>query len=428
MPKRPCSISLTSDERTILCADKFGDVYSLPLFGISYESLAKEPLQEKPDAPKPYVPAATSKTVHTRKNREALRNQQNPNLQKAEKRVVHFDHQLLLGHVSLLTNVACATITDKASPSARSRTYILTADRDEHIRVSRGIPQAHIIEQYCLGHTEFVSKLCIPSWNSQLLVSGGGDDFILVWDWVTGTIRQKVDIKCHVDALRIQYAVTMEQFRDTEKALLDEGDKNVAVSGIWALKTSAESCEPQGVLLVTCEGYVFYSHRAQRLHIYVPSRLPAILTFSIDLKANLNFLAFEMLPGNIIDVTPLVNEPSIVYSMDNVHEAFSTRTVASDQKQESRPLLGAFKPPAPKHPESATELYSDAERADEGGEISRRTFPEQANPPYPYLGNALAVMNQHAKTQEPTTNPAKDNSLTDLLYNLENLRKRNQED
>ena len=30
MPKRPCAIQISPDNTTIICGDKFGDVYSLP--------------------------------------------------------------------------------------------------------------------------------------------------------------------------------------------------------------------------------------------------------------------------------------------------------------------------------------------------------------------------------------------------------------
>lgn len=56
------------------------------------------------------------------------------------------DESLLLGHVSLLT-------TFLLSPDEK---YIITADRDEHIRVS-WYPQAYTIEQFCLGHEKCVS-------------------------------------------------------------------------------------------------------------------------------------------------------------------------------------------------------------------------------------------------------------------------------
>ena len=39
MPKRPCAVALTPDESTLLCADKFGDIYSLPLMGQTRDSI-----------------------------------------------------------------------------------------------------------------------------------------------------------------------------------------------------------------------------------------------------------------------------------------------------------------------------------------------------------------------------------------------------
>lgn len=52
---------------------------------------------------------------------------------------------LVLGHASLLTAFLL-------SPNER---FIVTADRDEHIRVS-WFPQGYSIEMYCLGHTRYV--------------------------------------------------------------------------------------------------------------------------------------------------------------------------------------------------------------------------------------------------------------------------------
>lgn len=209
MPKRPCAIVLTPDDSTILCADKFGDVYSLPLLGQTNESSTTNRAanddsttrnEQGPQAS--FVPSATSLTVHTKGNREALRQQQKVTNPKPEKRSLNFDQQLQLGHVSLLTDVACASRTFSSS---KRHEYILTSDRDEHIRVSRGIPQSHIVEGYCLGHSEFVSKLCIPPSYPHLLISGGGDDYLLVWDWLSGSIRQKTDLKGRVEAFRRQY-------------------------------------------------------------------------------------------------------------------------------------------------------------------------------------------------------------------------------
>ena len=48
---------------------------------------------------------------------------------------------LVLGHTSLLT----------AFLLSPEETHIITADRDEHIRVSQ-FPQGYTIESFCLGH------------------------------------------------------------------------------------------------------------------------------------------------------------------------------------------------------------------------------------------------------------------------------------
>jgi WD40 repeat protein len=49
----------------------------------------------------------------------------------------------IVGHVSMVTDMVLSA-DDK---------YVITADRDEHIRVSR-FPNGYNIESFCLGHTE----------------------------------------------------------------------------------------------------------------------------------------------------------------------------------------------------------------------------------------------------------------------------------
>ena len=69
MPKRPSAIEISSDSQ-IICGDKFGDVYSLPLIQDA-SWVAQKP------APKARnKPAANELTVHSQRNLEALRDQQ----------------------------------------------------------------------------------------------------------------------------------------------------------------------------------------------------------------------------------------------------------------------------------------------------------------------------------------------------------------
>lgn len=268
MPKKPYSVLFTPDEKTILCGDKSGDVYSLPVIVSTHKinETGRGSREEPKITSKPFVPAASPQTVHTQRNLEALRMQQRLTNQVAKKKTLQFTHRLLLGHVSLLTDLACVTLYDRTSPEISKRTYIITSDRDEHIRVSRSIPQTHIIEAYCLGHSEFVSKLCVPPWNCKLLISGGGDDFLLIWDWLSGKARQKVDLRDPVDSFK--QSVAPPNSNSNAKRVsphIDElppegGDREnrIAVSGLWALRNSHATSEGAGdLIIVNCEGSVY---------------------------------------------------------------------------------------------------------------------------------------------------------------------------
>lgn len=262
MPKRPCAIVVTPDDSIILCADKFGDVYGLPLIdptldeSSTHRNLDHGSKSKSGKAPQyPFVPSATSFNVHTKGNREALRQQQNTVSTKAEKKSLNFTHDLLLGHVSLLTDVACAKMY---SSSGIVRDYILTSDRDEHIRVSRGIPQAHLVEGYCLGHTEFISKLCVPPKHPHLLISGGGDDYLLVWEWHSQRIRQRVDLKSHVDVIWQRY-LTLTNLepatKHQEHTPAERVVEKIAITKIMAVgSTSTSPNSTPDNILVTCEG------------------------------------------------------------------------------------------------------------------------------------------------------------------------------
>nr|CAD2124860.1 unnamed protein product [Meloidogyne enterolobii] len=75
----------------------------------------------------------------------------------------------LLGHFSMLLDFCI-------SPNGK---FVLTADRDEKIRISR-FPQAYVIEGFCFGHSSFVKSIAFYGDNK--LISGGGDSIIYVWD------------------------------------------------------------------------------------------------------------------------------------------------------------------------------------------------------------------------------------------------------
>lgn len=253
MPKKPCAITLTPDEKTILCGDKFGDVYALPL----HPAEANNDLAQQPDSVKyaietqesqicTFTPSANARTVHTLRNQKTLQHQLSSATKKLPPKAPGFKHQLLLGHVSLLTDIACVAIPTEEASQYHVRNYIITADRDEHIRVSRGMPQAHIIEGFCLGHTQFVSKVRVLPWNSRCLVSGGGDSHLLVWDWLAGRILHKVNLRNLVTDYFNHHHASPELL----------GHTGIAVSELRSTQTRTATGELRGYLIVAMEGYV----------------------------------------------------------------------------------------------------------------------------------------------------------------------------
>lgn len=135
-PKRPSAVDVTYDNSTLILADKFGDVYAVPM-DQSTDLTVKD----------------TSRPI--------------------------------LGHVSMLVDLVVAREGNSQ--------FIITADRDEHIRVSR-YPQSYVIERWLFAHKEFVSKLCLIPCAPYLLLSGGGDEFLCLWNWSTGELLEKISL------------------------------------------------------------------------------------------------------------------------------------------------------------------------------------------------------------------------------------------
>ncbi|XP_061782254.1 tRNA (guanine-N(7)-)-methyltransferase non-catalytic subunit wdr4 [Nerophis lumbriciformis] len=94
------------------------------------------------------------------------------------------DGELKMGHLSMVLAVTMS-LNDK---------YIITADRDEKIRVSH-LRSPYNIQSFCLGHQQFVSSLVVPSSHPNWLLSGSGDGTMKLWEYTSGKKLHSWDLK-----------------------------------------------------------------------------------------------------------------------------------------------------------------------------------------------------------------------------------------
>uniref|UniRef100_A0A6P7GVA3 tRNA (Guanine-N(7)-)-methyltransferase non-catalytic subunit wuho n=1 Tax=Diabrotica virgifera virgifera TaxID=50390 RepID=A0A6P7GVA3_DIAVI len=92
---------------------------------------------------------------------------------------------MLLGHLSVVLDILIS----------KCGKYIITSDRDEKIRVSH-FPNCYNIVSYCLGHTEFVTKIDIID---NTLVSASGDGTIRFWDFMNGKQLALIDTNSYIE-------------------------------------------------------------------------------------------------------------------------------------------------------------------------------------------------------------------------------------
>ncbi|KAL3699281.1 hypothetical protein R1sor_017303 [Riccia sorocarpa] len=251
IPKKVTSVTFSKDSKWVLFADKFGAVYTIPTV---VKEEKDEPIQ-------------------------------------------------LLGH-------CCSIITDLEVSSQGK--YIVTSDRDFKIRVSvfpadplKGAPE---IWSYCLGHTSFVTCTAFVGprnpGGQQLLVSGGGDSTVRLWDYVKGKMLHVFDT-AQLEALRDEetpddaaraviglsvspdgsvVAVLLERFSGVLLLVYDDLDKTLkhhqcivlsehvfptslafdVTSRLWIVAGAAESFE-SGDQLVTPEEAAAAEDRAQMI-------------------------------------------------------------------------------------------------------------------------------------------------------------------
>ncbi|KAK5099862.1 tRNA (guanine-N(7)-)-methyltransferase non-catalytic subunit trm82 [Lithohypha guttulata] len=385
MPKKSCAIILSPDEQIILTADKFGDVYSLPLH-------PRADYQRKVEQPQPdglFEPSASALTVHTKRNLDALKQQQKQKQKQGRKEGPDFEHKLLLGHVSLLTDLVVA----QGSVGGKLRPFILTADRDEHIRVSRGMPQTHVIHAFCLGHTEFISKLCIVPWAPEVLVAGNGEPSLCVYDWQSGCQMSRFDLRDNLRGEIDTIATTGTQSRE-----------KLCVSGIWPVTVSyAQSNTTASSLLVALEG------------------LPVLFGFQMS-GFELRHIQTVVLDGNVLDVVQTAQE-EVLISIDTIHASGSCKEFRPGDTLDTA-RIDTFTATTTEHTDNGNSRIDEDAKTSAIVQLlpSKRAVKHQIRP---------IPASQTTRQDEPLENDTRWKKyekpysfMGELIYGLENLRKR----
>ncbi|XP_076814316.1 tRNA (guanine-N(7)-)-methyltransferase non-catalytic subunit wdr4-like isoform X1 [Clavelina lepadiformis] len=174
----------------------------------------------------------------------------------------------VLGHISILLDIA-------VTPN-----LIITADRDEKIRISNR-QHPYVIENFCLGHTEFVCRILLVG--SEKLLSTSGDGTMRLWDSNTGSCIQTVEI------------FEMKN-RNCDNVTVE---KNMVPSLI-------AHCSTLGIVIVGCTGNGTNTLNMFQLHNSLTSPLKKVCNIPIDLTHALVDLAFDTKPDESSSVLNLL--------------------------------------------------------------------------------------------------------------------------
>ncbi|KAI9489952.1 WD40-repeat-containing domain protein [Zychaea mexicana] len=131
----------------------------------------------------------------------------------------------VVGHVSMVTDMTLS----------KDEKFIITSDRDEHIRVSN-YPNGYNIESFCLGHTDVVTDIQLLPWDESLLISAGGDTTIRVWDFSKGKELQNLSIKEYIQPYMAKATDANSEEPMVRRLVIDANKKLIAI--VFA-KTSA---------------------------------------------------------------------------------------------------------------------------------------------------------------------------------------------
>ncbi|KAJ3190213.1 WD repeat-containing protein 4 [Gaertneriomyces sp. JEL0708] len=250
------------------------------------------------------------------------------------------DQPLILGHVSMILDMAVS----------KDGRWVLTADRDEKVRVSR-YPHAYDIQAFCLGHTSYVSKIHIPDFAPDVLISGGGDSFLVVWNYLDGQNVQQVEFSSPGPVIGI---VSHAESRIVAVAL--EGESFVLIydaSDIKAIKETQRVSIPSealslafdktGTLFIpTLESGVIALSPDDKKVFHVNTASPVLSTFSairsITAEALPDFHTTSKLRKVVLPPYPNKREYDELHRPKNGNQGKGTKTRGGKKQREKLEL------------------------------------------------------------------------------------------
>ncbi|OQS04512.1 hypothetical protein THRCLA_03263 [Thraustotheca clavata] len=155
---------------------------------------------------------------------------------------VNGNEKSLLQHTtSIITDVSMST----------NGKYLLSADRDEKIRISN-FPATTLVQSYCLGHRQCVRKIAVSVATPSLFVSVGLDDALNLWNIETGALIHSLELpasetkQCGLSVCPITNRIAL--VRNSEKIVRFFAIQNEKLVGLDLNLNISSDAQPTNVL------------------------------------------------------------------------------------------------------------------------------------------------------------------------------------
>ncbi|CAD6897487.1 unnamed protein product [Tilletia controversa] len=298
VPKRANVIFWEDTSRHIVIGDRFGDVRVFPIDDSSSASATVASVlarlgsngsapKGQPKGIKKQTGAATAPDTAAGAEDEDDEDGDDPQDPWSAPRV---------GHASMLTAVLLLG-TSPTEPESKIARHIVTADRDEHIRISRWGPKraGWVVENYLLGSTAFVGALALlPSHlvkgelsstasagdRAGLLLASDGGRVIRMWDYLQNDSASQIIASVDVSAAILPHTVMSGKNKSGGRgAKKVKGDQKLSDDQLEQMGQHQRLVEENSKLAIT--QLVLFQSEGQTYVLFTAEGSTAFFTLSI---------------------------------------------------------------------------------------------------------------------------------------------------